>query len=331
MYRKAFTLIELLVVIAIIGVLIALLLPAIQQAREAARRSQCLNNLKQMGLAFSNYHSAHKRFPPGYVTPGSSGNSAHLPCGTVLNHSAQSLILPYMDQDSVYSMINFSHASGHALSSYSSDCAQNASSIQGSAVVNTTAWWANVAVFVCPSESGDLSRRFVRTDGGYSFYAGPRKLRTSYATLFRAGHSSSCCFYNERTRDETVFSFNNSATARDIIDGMSKTIMVAEARMDKYRQVHGPYWNVFDYASYGTMYNSTAIHGFNHNGYVSTEVAGYVAGGYWQLGSRHDGGAHALFADGSTAFISDNTDLAILRGAATIARQEAVTIAGALD
>jgi prepilin-type N-terminal cleavage/methylation domain-containing protein len=76
--RRGFTLIELLVVIAIIAVLIALLLPAVQQAREAARRSQCKNNLKQLGLGLQNYHDMAKRFPPGYVSnrPGIAGNTS---------------------------------------------------------------------------------------------------------------------------------------------------------------------------------------------------------------------------------------------------------------
>ena len=96
--RSAFTLIELLVVIAIIAVLIALLLPAVQQAREAARRSQCKNNLKQYGLALHNYHDNYGCFP--------IGSEANWSNGAFL--SWQSRILPYVDQSPIYNQINFS-------------------------------------------------------------------------------------------------------------------------------------------------------------------------------------------------------------------------------
>ena len=89
--RRGFTLVELLVVIAIIGILVGLLLPAVQAAREAARRMQCGNNLKQMGLAFHNYADANKRFPPGNITDG--------PCCGTLSHTVWSVaILPYLEQ-----------------------------------------------------------------------------------------------------------------------------------------------------------------------------------------------------------------------------------------
>ena len=88
--RRGFTLIELLVVIAIIAVLIALLLPAVQQAREAARRSQCTNNLKQIGLALHNYHDVYNTFPAGYIDQGVAANRGH--------YSWTSAILPYIDQ-----------------------------------------------------------------------------------------------------------------------------------------------------------------------------------------------------------------------------------------
>src|SRR4051794_7660554 len=105
--RRAFTLIELLVVIAIIAVLIALLLPAVQAAREAARRAQCVNNLKQMGLALHNYHSAINSFPMG-----SSLNPWNVPgdADGWSGWSAQSLMLPYMEQSPIYNAINFNWA-----------------------------------------------------------------------------------------------------------------------------------------------------------------------------------------------------------------------------
>ena len=104
MKRKAFTLIELLVVIAIIAVLIALLLPAVQQAREAARRAQCKNNLKQIGLALHNYHDAHNSFPPG----GTYSAGVTGPAGW----SVHARILPFVDQASLQNLIDFSSGYG---------------------------------------------------------------------------------------------------------------------------------------------------------------------------------------------------------------------------
>src|SRR5947209_7642263 len=108
--RSAFTLIELLVVIAIIAVLIALLLPAVQAAREAARRMQCVNNLKQIGIAMHNYHESQGVFPPGYTSywkkDGGDAGTAEDDIGQ--GWAWGSLILPQMEQSALYNAINFS-------------------------------------------------------------------------------------------------------------------------------------------------------------------------------------------------------------------------------
>ena len=96
--KRGFTLIELLVVIAIIAILIALLLPAVQQAREAARRTQCKNNLKQIGLALHNYHDVHNGFPMGNMIPGTHGPTAWV------------AMLPFIEQAPLFNQINFSAA-----------------------------------------------------------------------------------------------------------------------------------------------------------------------------------------------------------------------------
>src|SRR6516164_3435149 len=109
--RIGFTLIELLVVIAIIAVLVALLLPAVQQAREAARRSQCKNNLKQHGLALHNYHDTAGRFPAAIIGSGRAGSTANAAPGCAqqaINTTGWVLLLPYLDQSPLYNVYNFS-------------------------------------------------------------------------------------------------------------------------------------------------------------------------------------------------------------------------------
>src|SRR5208282_723912 len=130
--RRGFTLIELLVVIAIIAVLIALLLPAVQSAREAARRAQCVNNLKQIGLAIHNYHTASNTFPPGSAA---SYNTYNPGCVAWMGWSAQGLMLPYLEQSSIYNAANFSYDSWN----------DNAT--------NQTARDTRIAAFICPSDT----------------------------------------------------------------------------------------------------------------------------------------------------------------------------------
>jgi prepilin-type N-terminal cleavage/methylation domain-containing protein len=135
MRRRGFTLIELLVVIAIIAVLVAILLPAVQQAREAARRSQCLNNLRQLAVATHNYLSAHGVFPPSGCV---SGTTVSQPW------SGQAFLLPYIDGDNIYARIDFSlgyhHAANKAVFPPSGPAAKR------------------VPVLICPSDPGDRPR-----------------------------------------------------------------------------------------------------------------------------------------------------------------------------
>ena len=142
--KRGFTLIELLVVIAIIAVLIALLLPAVQAAREAARRAQCVNNLKQIGLAMHNYHSTHDTFPMGVSATRNSFESIYWN-----GWSAQGLLLGYMEQTAIYNAINF----------YFDPVASARSN------TNTTALYTKINSFLCPSD-GNAGRSYIN-----SYYA----------------------------------------------------------------------------------------------------------------------------------------------------------------
>ncbi len=189
--RGGFTLIELLVVIAIIGVLIALLLPAVQAAREAARRSQCTNNLKQIGLGIHNYHSAINGLPWGHGYLGWN------------DWGATTLLLPYLEQGTVYNAINFANTGGAAS--------------PGNAI-NLTIQLSWFNVLICPSDTNRIIQN-------------PRYGQTNYAG--NAGNCPNCFFaQNEPGASNGVFYSvaNGSPTVgfNDIIDGLSNTAAFSE-------------------------------------------------------------------------------------------------------
>ena len=187
--KRGFTLIELLVVIAIIAVLIALLLPAVQAAREAARRAQCVNNLKQIGLALHNYHSATNSFPMGstlqpWNVPGDQdGWSAW---------SAQALMLPYLEQTQIYNAINFNWACG---------CRGGSG-----AAINATGYNTKINSFLCPSDG----------------YAGVSNINSYCGSM---GTTT----INVTGQTTGLFAYQTSYTMANFTDGTSNTIGYGEA------------------------------------------------------------------------------------------------------
>jgi prepilin-type N-terminal cleavage/methylation domain-containing protein len=189
--KSAFTLIELLVVIAIIAILISLLLPAVQQAREAARRSQCKNNLKQLGLAMHNYHDVYNVFPPaGVWMLNTVTSSAHW--------SLQARLLPYLDQANMTNMINFDYAYKGA-----------PAGVQNEAVSQT-----RVAVFLCPSEPYSQQKDSGRWPICYGANMGRFFVWNPTNGQFGTG----------------AFGPNSRTSTRDFTDGTSNTLMFAEVR-----------------------------------------------------------------------------------------------------
>ncbi len=194
---RGFTLIELLVVIAIIAVLIALLLPAVQAAREAARRSQCINNLKQIGLALANYEQAQKVLPPGYISNfDAQGNDTGPGWGWA------SMILPQFEQSPLFNSINF----GQAIEVPS----------------NLSARLTTINSFLCPSDPSPAL-----------FWAASRDLSTGalIANICQLAPSDyvGVCGLSEPGPDcEGIFFRDSLVALRDVTDGLSQTIFVGE-------------------------------------------------------------------------------------------------------
>src|SRR5262245_49752380 len=201
--RRGFTLIELLVVIAIIAVLVSLLLPAVQQAREAARRSQCRNNLKQLGLAMHNYESSFNAFPPGrvvHVSPADDGSQAAMGNATTgLGDcfSAFAQMLPQLDQSPIYDQINFNMGPDTS--------------------ANDSVVGVQPPVFVCPTETGVTS---LTQD---SIFVGV----TTY--VMNTGTTFSVSPRNPSGKPVTGIFFENSRVRiSDVSDGTSNTVCLSE-------------------------------------------------------------------------------------------------------
>jgi prepilin-type N-terminal cleavage/methylation domain-containing protein/prepilin-type processing-associated H-X9-DG protein len=191
--RRGFTLIELLVVIAIIAVLIALLLPAVQAAREAARRAQCVNNMKQIGLAMANYAQTNETFPAGAMSEQGNG------CCSWQSMSCLALMLPFLEASGIYNSINFNFNS----------CGNNANSLGQD--TNYTARASQINSFLCPSDGN--AKNTDGTNGRLNSYMG------SMGTTAQNG-------YNQTSTG--LFAFNTCYSYRDITDGSSNTIAFGE-------------------------------------------------------------------------------------------------------
>ena len=278
-----FTLIELLVVIAIIAVLIALLLPAVQQAREAARRSQCKNNLKQLGLAMHNYHDTFSAFTIGSMGFQSSPSDTRM-C------FFQS-VLPYVEQTALYNMVNFGATSWATMTN------------QGTTYVSTTtALSTQVPVFMCPSDPN----------------AGKRQTSTAYRGFYSnylPVHGSGAMGPYNTVAQNGMFYVISSTRMRDVTDGTSNTAMMAEIVLtpDSIYDGRGRVWESYDGNTLVSTLNppNTSI---SDNigqacGNSTTNPKAPCAGtGSLQMASRstHVGGVHIVMADGAVRFVSDS-------------------------
>ncbi|MDB5341200.1 MAG: hypothetical protein JWN70_6819 [Planctomycetaceae bacterium] len=291
--KRGFTLIELLVVIAIIAVLIALLLPAVQQAREAARRSQCKNNLKQIGLALHNYHDSLKYFPPGVATCNPGLGYAGWRGGGATGHSLLASILPYVDQAPIYNRLNWS-VLGVDYDNSAGDAAH-------SLAIQTI-----LPVYLCPSSTTSSLLTYNLAVQGASNYAGISG--TTPSTAATSG----------------TFFKNSSVSIAKMIDGTSNTMIVGEysglatnqtptQAVDRLVGItwFGSYDDLATYSIFGAV--RTVAYAPNALFYSNTNMHNS------SLKSQHVGGFHALMGDGAVRFISTNVFLQTLFNLADVA------------
>jgi prepilin-type N-terminal cleavage/methylation domain-containing protein/prepilin-type processing-associated H-X9-DG protein len=211
--RRAFTLIELLVVIAIISVLIALLLPAVQSAREAARRAQCTNNLKQIGLALHNYHTALGVFPMGTSWQPVSGNNP-TSYGVWASFSAVSMMLGYLEQTPLYNAINFSWG----------PLAQPGGTTSDTIGFNTTATHTLINSFICPSDPYSGAAR--QNINNYASCFGTTGLPLYIVNWSAPGGPP---YWNQQPSGSTgLFTFAVPYGVQNCMDGTSNTVAYAE-------------------------------------------------------------------------------------------------------
>jgi prepilin-type N-terminal cleavage/methylation domain-containing protein/prepilin-type processing-associated H-X9-DG protein len=333
--RRGFTLIELLVVIAIIAVLIALLLPAVQAAREAARRAQCVNNLKQLGLAIANYESSNSCYPMGdvigvqYAVAGQGPNCQ--PGTNGINFTFNDYIIQFLEQGNAYAAMNFQLTWQYG--------AQN------------TTFDTRIATFICPSDT-----TFTEEPSGFVQY-----VQTSYAPCrgYQENLANNTTFGPTPTANmnrcfaidgDGVFGSGISYKVADITDGTSNTIAVGEtSRFAGDAQVPGT--NPFNFGNArvpsGFVWSGPGVPGWNNdirvtggaftfvkvNSPPDTQNAGnnlnlcnppnltptntqaYFAKtpgcqnlGQWGFHSNHPGGVNFVFCDGSVKFLKSTTN-----------------------
>lgn len=343
-YSRAFTLLELLVVIAIIGVLIALLLPAIQKARDASNRASCADHLRQMGAAIANYHDQYGVYPPAKINSGSAGlytsTNGFRGQTVVLNHTGFMLLLPYLEQESLYRQYDQSFPScNSAFDPWSAPSGAPLSPLARGGLPanhpNAFVVGARVAIYECPTDKEPP----VENQAGVGEFARTNARRSNY--LFSCGSDTDFnSNYYPRNGYAGAFGTNGAARMDEIGDGASNTIAIGESRQAHVEPEYGPYWGAGTHSAVhgysGMPWNENLpIDAFNINFPWGAVVNGYTDNRAklqyaWGFGSWHSGGANFAFCDGSVKFLKDSIAYPVFYAVNTINGGEPVDLDMAL-
>lgn len=292
--QRAFTLVELLVVIAIIGTLVGLLLPAVQSAREAARRTQCTNNLKQIGLALHYYHDANKKLPEGWLCnpAGTPPDNMHAEEGRGWGWASR--ILPSMEEDALFRQ----HIQPILVSgSIATLVASTPSAVQ-----------TVIPGFLCPSDEAAGKPTFQPGDGSVAANdhlspdqtpGGTTYSRTNYVGMFGSNgwEDESPTEPGEPYDGDGIFYANSRMPFSHVTDGLSKTIMVGE----RDSRLGGSLWIGMAEGMAETIARAVAHGHHPPNGNPNEQHFGDIS-------SRHPGGANVVFVDGHCEFISESVE-----------------------
>ena len=291
-----FTLVELLVVIAVIGVLVALLLPAVQAAREAARRTHCQNNFKQIGLALHSFHAIRRGFPPGGMDYGWCQHPANGGTQTVRNYNGLLFLLPHLEESVIYEQFDQDHAALNRTQGNNHCCAPTSTlgvllgdaGTSGNFELSKTL----LQVFICPS---DIGEPFLDTEAAKTNYD------FSASKNFQCGEWSRADPTTQR-----MFGENSTTRAANITDGLSNTIAMAETLRDLFSG-RATAWGHRDWVMVGIDVGRNKINSWQWPNVIEEPRRSQLRE-FAHAGSLHGDGTHVLMADGSTQFLSESTD-----------------------